>query len=175
MSKEVFDLWVEVLRKLESDGPVVGLGNVAAHDCVVRRFYLKNVAAFPERYYRTFLGPIAWGDAPRLVALVGALKHAAGRKGGPRPPWSSASIADWFACMRLHADWTARFATYATLCRTLWDTLPAPTTGSKSKALIQWHQDFQAATGWDARLTNDDLQAHHDRHCRPFVAALLPS
>ena len=86
MSKEVFDLWVEVLRKLESDGPVVGLGNVPAHDRVVRRFYLKNVAAFPERYYRTFFGPIARGDAPWLVALVGALKHAAGRKGGPSPP-----------------------------------------------------------------------------------------
>ena len=175
MSKEVFDLWVEVLRKLESDGPVVGLGNVPAHDRVVRRFYLKNVASFPERYYRTFFEPIARGDAARLVALVGALKHAAGRKGGPSPPWSSASIADWFACMRLHADWTARFATYATLCRTLQDTLPAPTTGSKRDALVQWHQDFQAAAGWDARLTNDDLQAHRDRHCRPFVAALLPS
>ena len=58
MSKEVFDLWVQVLRKLESDGPVVGLGNVAAHDRVVRHFYLKNVAAFPEQYYRKFLGAI---------------------------------------------------------------------------------------------------------------------
>ena len=122
----------------------------------------------------------SWGQSrgatpPWLVTLVGALKHAAGRKGGPSPPWSSASIADWFACMRLHADWTARFATYVTLCRTLQDTLPAPTTGSKRDALFQWHQDFQAAAGWDARLTNDDLQAHRDRHCRPFVAALLPS
>ena len=86
MSKEVFNLWVEVLRKLESDGPVVGLGNVAAHDRVVRRFYLKNVAAFPEWYYRRFLGPIARGDAPWLVTLMGALKHAAGGRAGPVPP-----------------------------------------------------------------------------------------
>ena len=145
---------------------------MAAHDHVVHRFYLKNVAAFPKQYYKTFLGAIVGGNAPRFAALVSALKHAMGRKGGPSPPWSSASIVDWFVCIRLRAEWTARFTTYTMLCRTLIDTLPAPTTGSKREALTQRHQDFQAAVGWNP-LIKDDLDAHRDRYCHLFVAALL--
>eukprot|EP00803_Ostreobium_quekettii_P000121 evm.model.scf_3302.1 EVM.evm.TU.scf_3302.1 scf_3302:1145-3082(+) len=176
MSASVYGLWGRLLRAIESDAEVVGLGKaVPKHERGVKRAYLKTVAAFPEAYYEEFLGAVVSGSTPELAGLVGELKHMAENKGGPAAPWSSTSVADWFNSFRLHAEWTAKVATYNHLWRALEDNLPAaPTYGDCAAAVTDWKNKFASITGWEAGPLKEE-RAHKGEWCREFVKALPPS